>query len=87
MYIYSGHSASTSLQKGEGTDEESSKKWHKKEGVQSKKWRPSHKFFCVLFSATQSFLLVFSGSSDNIIASNNKSTSKKEPITLSEITI
>ena len=37
MYIYSGHSASTSLQKGEGTDEESSKKGHRKEGVQSKK--------------------------------------------------
>ena len=87
MYIYSGHSASTLLQKGEGIDEESSRKWHRKEGVQSKKWRPSHKFCYALFSATQSFLLGFSGSSDNIIASNKKSSSKKDPITLSEPTI
>ena len=32
-----GHSASTSLGKGKGVDEESNKKRHRKEGVQSKK--------------------------------------------------
>ena len=40
------------------------------------------------FSMTQSlFLLGFSWSSDNITASNKKSTSKKEPTSASEITI
>ena len=54
----------------------SDKKWHKKEGVQSKKWYPSPKFFCVLFSVTQSFVFSqFSWSSDNITASNKKNTS------------
>ena len=35
MYLYRGHSASTSLGKGEGVDEESNK-LQRKEGVQSK---------------------------------------------------
>ena len=46
-----------------------------------------HKFFYGLFSLTQSFLLSFSWSSDNITASNKKSTCKKEPISVSEIAI
>ena len=72
----------------EGVDEESNKKWHRKEGVHSKKWCHSHKFFYVLFSVTQSlFLLGFSSSPGNITASNKKSTSKKVPTSLSEITI
>ena len=69
-----------------GVNEGSNKKWHRKEGVQSKKWCPSHKFFYVLFPVTQSlFLLGFSWSPDNITARNKKSTSKKEPTSVSEI--
>ena len=59
-----------------GVDEKSNKKWHKKEGVQPKNWCPSYKFFYVLFSVTHSFLLGFSWSTDNIITSNKKNTSK-----------
>ena len=40
-----------------------------------------------IFSVTQSFLLHFSWSFDNTTASNKKSTSKKEPTSVSEITI
>ena len=53
-------------------DKKSNRKWHRKEGVQSKKWCPSHKFFNVLFSVTQSFLLGFSWSSGNIIVSKEE---------------
>ena len=71
-----------------GVNEECNKKWHRKEVVQSKKWCPSHKFFYVPFSVTQSlFLLGFSWSPDNITASNKSSTSKKEPASESEVTI
>ena len=70
-----------------GVNEESDKKWRRNEGVQSKKWCPSHKFFYVLFSVTQSlFLLGFSWSLDSITASNKKNTSKKEPTSVSEVT-
>ena len=62
-------------------------KKHKKEGVKSKKWYPSHKFFYVLFFVTQSFLLGFSWSSDNITAGNKKSTLMKEHICVSETTM
>ena len=86
MYLlYRGYSASTSLKKGEGEDKQSDRKWQ--EGVQSKKWCHSNKFFYVLFSVTQSFLFCFSWSSDNITVSKKKSTSKKEPTSISEITI
>ena len=57
------------------------------ESVQSKKWYPSHKFFYALCPGTQSFLLGFSWSSDSITASNKKGISKKEPTSVSEITI
>ena len=87
MYLYMGHSTSTSLGKGERVNGESNKKWHRKEDVQSKKWCPWHKFFYVLFSVTQSFLLGFSWSFDNITVSNKKNTFKKEPKSVSEITI
>ena len=87
MYLCRVHSASTSLGKGETVDKESNKKWHRKEGMQSKTWCPSHKIFYVLFSVTQSFFLVFSGSSDNNTVSKKTSTSKKEPTSMSEITI
>ena len=44
--------------------------------------------FYALFSVTQSlFLLGFSSSPDNITANNKKSTSKKVPTSMSEITI
>ena len=55
--------------------------------MQSKKWRLSHKFFYLLFAVTQSFLLDFSCSSDNITGSNTKSTSKKGPTSVFEITM
>ena len=87
MYLYMGHSTSTSLGKGERVNGESNKKWHRKEDVQSKNWCPWHKFFYVLFSVTQSFLLGFSWSFDNITVSNKKNTFKKEPKSVSEITI
>ena len=88
MYLYKGHSASTSLRKRKGVDKESNKKCHRKERLQSRKWCPSHKVFYLLFSVTQSlFLLGFSWNSDNITASNKKSTSKKEPTSASEVTI
>ena len=88
MNLYRDHSASTSLGKREGVDEESNKNWHRKEGVQSKKWYPSHKFFYALFSVTQSwFLLGFSSSPCKITASNKKSSSKKVPTSISEMTI
>ena len=84
MNLYWEHS----LGKREGVDEESNKKWHRKEGVQLKKWCPSHNFFCVLFSVTQSlFLLGFSSSTDNITARNKRSISKKVSTSISEITI
>ena len=47
--------------------EETNRKWHKKQRVQSKKSCPAQKFFYVLFSVTQYlFLLSFSWSPDNI---------------------
>ena len=56
--------------------------------MHSKKWCHSHKFFYVLFSVTQSLLLLcFSSSRGNIAASNKNSTSKKVPTSFSEITI
>ena len=91
LWIFVGtikHKASTSLGKGKGVHEESNKKWHRKEGVHSKKWCHSHKFFYVLFSVTQSlFLLGFSSSPGNITLSIKKSTSNKVPTSISEITI
>ena len=88
MYLYGGHSASMSLGKEEGIHEESNKKWHRKEGVQSKKWCLSHKFFYVLFPVTQYlYFFGFSWSPNNITASNKKSISKKETTSVSEMTI
>ena len=66
---------------------DTSTKRHRKERVQSKKWYPSHRFFCVLFSVTQSFLLGFSWGSDIITGNNKKCTPKKEPYSVSELTI
>ena len=64
---------------GRRVDEKSSKTLHRREGVQSKMWCPSHKFFYVLFFVTQSlFLLDFSKSPDNISASNKKSIPVKK---------
>ena len=60
-----------------GENKESNKKLRGNWGVQSKKWCPSHKFFFVLFSVTQSFLLGFSWSSDNITVSKKKNTFKE----------
>ena len=92
MYLYGGHQQVRHLKKATKRTkrklEETNRKWHKKQRVQSKKSCPAQKFFYVLFSVTQSlFLLSFSWSPDNITASNKKSTSKKSPTSLSEITI
>ena len=71
LCIFRGHSLSTSLGKRDGVDEESNTKWHRKEGVQSKKWCLPHKLFYVIFSVTQSlFLLGVSWGPGNITASN-----------------
>ena len=69
--LYRGHSTSTALEKEERIDKESNKRYRERD-VQSKKWYLSHKFFYVLFSVTQSFLLGFSWSSDNIPVSEKK---------------
>ena len=46
---------------GRGVEEESNKRWNRKDGVQLKKGYPSHKLFNVFFSVTQSlFLFCFS---------------------------
>ena len=56
--------------------------------MESQKWCPTHKFFYVLSSVTQSlFLLGFSSSSDNITASSKKSTSMNELTIVFEVTI
>ena len=89
MYLYRSHSASRYLTWEEGEDEECNKKWHRKEGVQSKKVMSSRKFFYVRFSVTPFllFLLGFSWSSDNITVSKKESTSQGEPTSASEITL
>ena len=57
-------------------DKESNKKWHRRDGMQSKKGCLLH-IFPLFFFVTQSlFLLGSSESSDNITKSNKKSTSK-----------
>ena len=83
------HSASTSLGKGEGVDAENNKKWHRKEGVQLKRWCASHKFFYALYSffIPSLFLPGFSSSPGNITASKKESTFEKVPTSKSEITI
>ena len=88
MYLYRGHSANTSFGKREGVNKESNK-WHnRKEGVHSTKWYFSQKFFYVLFSVTKSLLLLgVSWSSDNITANIIKNTSKKEPPSVSKVTV
>ena len=63
-----------------GVDKESNKN-------DIKGWRAVKKSGCI-FSVTRSlFLFTFSWGSDNTIASNKKSTSKKEPTSAPEITI
>ena len=52
-----------------------------------KKLYPSHKFFFVLFSVTQSLFLLGLSWSPDVTASIKKSTSKKQPTSISEITI
>ena len=47
-------------EKKDGVDKKNDKKWQKKEGVQSEKLCPSHKFFYVLFAVTQTFIVRFS---------------------------
>ena len=86
-HVYRDHSARTSIGKAEREDKESNRKWHRKEGVRSKKWYPSRKFSLYFFSVTQSILLGFSWNSNNIKVSKKKSTFKKEPTSISEITI
>ena len=86
LHLFRDHSASLSIGKGKGKDKEINRKLYRKDGVQSKKWCSSHKFSYILFSVTQFFLLAFSWSSDNITVSK-KNTSKKEPASISEITI
>ena len=72
----------------ERVEEEGNGKWHRKEGMQSKKWCTSNKLFYVILSVTQSlFLLGFSWSPDNATTSNKKSTSKKQSTSVSRITI
>ena len=69
-HVYRDHSARTSIGKAEGEDKESNRKWHRKEGVRSKKWYPSRKFSLYFFSVTQSILLGFSWNSNNIKVSS-----------------
>ena len=59
----------------------------KKRGSAIKTFMPLTQTFLYTFSETQSFLLGFTWSSGNITTSKIKSTSKKEPTNVSEITI
>ena len=73
---------------GRVVDEEGNKKWHRKEGVQSKKWWPSRKFFYdVLSSATQSFISSWFLIKLWLYYSEKKSQFKKKSTSVSEITI
>ena len=76
MYLYKCHSTSTSLGKVERVDKEINKNDIERRECSQKSDVPH----------TNAFLLGFSWSSDNITVSNKKSTSKKEPINISEIT-
>ena len=78
MYLYRGHSASTSLSTKKATKNDI--EWR----ACSQKRCPSYRFFYVFLAVTQFFLLYFS---DNITVSNKNSTFNKEPTSLSEITI
>ena len=60
----------------EGVGQKSDEKWHRKERVQPEKWFASHKFFDEFLFVTQSSLLGFSWSSDNITASYKENTLK-----------
>ena len=56
-------------------DEKSNKEWHRKEGVQSKKWCPSHKFhnfLYVFYSVTQSLFLLGSRKTSIILQEAKK---------------
>ena len=53
----------------------------------SQKIHVPHTNFSMYFSETQSFIFGFIWSSDNITLSNKKSTSKKEPTSVSEVNI
>ena len=73
---------------GRVVGEEGNKKWHRKEGVQSKKWWPSRKFFYdVLSSATQSFISSWFLIKLWLYYSEKKSQFKKKSTSVSEITI
>ena len=60
----------------EGVGKENWEKWHRKERVQPEKWFASHKFFYEFLFVTQSSLLGFSWSSDNITESYKENTLK-----------
>ena len=60
MYLYWGHLAKSFSHLGRGVDEGSNKKRHKREGVHSKKWCLSPKFFYILYSVTQFFSFLVS---------------------------
>ena len=62
------------------------RKWHRKEGVQSKKACLSHKSLDVFFCVIQSFLLGFWWNPD-ITVNKKKSTSNKEPTSISDIIV
>ena len=61
-------------------DKKSNKKWHRKEGVQSKKWCPSNKFFYALFSVTQSLLILGSNHSLTILQQATKRTHPRKSL-------
>ena len=58
VHVYRVHPESTSLGNGEGVDKESNKRCYRIEGVQSKKWCPTQKFFHVLLAPNKS---IFAG--------------------------
>ena len=72
---------------GRRIDKESNKKWQRRGTCSQKSDVCSHKFFFALFSVTQSLFLLGLSWNPDIVASTKKSTSKKQPTSISEITI
>ena len=86
IYVASSHSASASFGKGEELDEKSNKKAQKGERVVKKVISLTQISLCIFF-CNSIFPSGFLISSDCITASDKKSTSKKEPASVSETTI
>ena len=85
IYLYKGHSTSTSLVKEEESDKESSNKWHRKEAVQPFSCL-SCKFFYLLFFCNSTLPLLFL-TKLWWYYSKQQQGHIQEPISVSEVTL